>query len=132
MTEKFILLLISLTLITSCETWRSECGGQIVVENPIPGTTLYVNGGPFFRDLFAEPVVLQQTEGQIIVILVLAEEGTIVSGNRARSSVTGRLNAVEVIPHKAGTTEVKIWAEDKCSQIETTFNVTVLDTTQQK
>lgn len=129
----FGVLLISTSLIffTSCGNERVGCEGEIVVENPIPDTTLYVGGEPFFMDLFAPPVVLRQTEGKNIVTTFLVDDLSIIEASRERSTKTGRLNALKITPLKEGSTTVRIQADDGCGQIETSFNVTVLDTTQQ-
>ena len=115
---------------TSCETWRSDCEGKIEVVNPIPDTTLYVGEEPFERDLFETPVVLRHTGDRQIFINVLSSNGTVVKGTSARSSTTGRLNAIEITPLKAGDSKITIVAEDGCEYyIKTSFNVSVVDTT---
>ena len=123
-----LLTCFGLFIVSSCETWRSQCGGEIIVENPIPDTTLYVDAEPFFRDLFAPPVVLNQTNNKIVVTTLLVDDLSIVNASIERSATTGRLNAIKIEPLKEGKTTVQILADDGCEQIETSFKVTVLDT----
>lgn len=49
--------------------------GEIIVENPIPDTNLYVDGEPFFRDLFVEPAFFRRAEGVNIMLTVLTYRG---------------------------------------------------------
>jgi len=126
------LVLSSLIFLVGCETWRSECGGEILVENPIPDTTLHVGGESFFRDLFEPPVVFRQTEGKIITFVATSTDGGIIVSANGRRNSEGRITILEVIPRSEGETDVIIMAEDGCGEKETSFNVTVLDTTQQK
>lgn len=114
--------------LVSCETWRDICTGEIVIENPIPDTTLYIGGEPFRRDVFADPVVLRHTDNRIISILVLADDPTIVQAGRKINSETQRASVIEAIPKKAGETIVTITAGDDCETIQISFNVAVIDT----
>ena len=100
-----------------------------MVENPIPDTTLYVGGQGFYRDLFAEPVVLRHTENKNIVTTFMVGDLSIIDANRERSNTTGRLNALKITPSKAGKTTVEILAEDDCEAVEMNFEVTVVDST---
>lgn len=121
--------ILLLLVLSSCETWRSECEGEIVIENTIPDTTLYVGGEPFERDLFEPPVVLKHTDNQLISIIVTTDDGTIVSAGRKLNPETQRASIVKVIPLKEGETEVSIISDTDCEYFEMKFTVTVIDTT---
>lgn len=132
MLKRVLLLLISISFLYSCETWRSECGGKIVVENFIPDTTLHLNGDYFRRDLFEPPVVLKQTENNNITFYGTSSEPTIVTAKGARDDKTGKITILEVIPQRVGTSTVTIMASDNCSDPGpySPFKVTVIDSTQ--
>ena len=100
-----------------------------MIENPIPDTTLYVGGEAFYRDLFAEPVVLRHTENRNIVTTYMVGDLSIIDASRERSSTTGRLNALKLPPLNEGTTTVDIRADDGCETVETNFEVAVVDST---
>lgn len=123
--------LLLLVTLNSCETWRQECTGEIIVENEIPDITLYVGGEPFTRDIFESPIVLSHTENRAIHITVSSKDGgIIVDANGRINHAKQEITIVEVIPKKAGNATVTITAEDGCDyNIQTSFNVTVVDTT---
>lgn len=131
----FGVLLISTSLIffTSCGNERVGCEGEIVVENPIPDTTLYVGGEDFMRDLGKPPVVFRQTENQDITIQDVKGDIDIVSIRLEESSSSGDLDVIKIHPKRVGQTEIEIIAIDNCPDggTTTTFKVTVKDTTQQ-
>jgi hypothetical protein len=132
MLKRIFILLISISFLYSCETWRSECGGEIVVVNSIPDTTLYLNGESFRRDLFEYPVVLKQTEDKYISFYGTSSEPTLVSAKGAVDDETGDITILEVTPQRVGTSTVTIMASDNCSDPGpySPFEVTVIDSTQ--
>lgn len=126
----FVVIAVSISLVFStCETWRHECEGWIIVENPIPDTTLHVGGESFERDLLASPVVLNHTDDQEISIILLAEDGTIVDANRIVSQTTGKLNAIKITPLKVGETDIRLISDTDCQYFEMSFHVSVIDST---
>lgn len=117
-------------LLNSCEDRFASCGGSIVVENPIPDTTLYVGREPFTRDISDPPVVFRHTEREISVINVTAVDNDIaLAGDHVNDN--GRAYIIYVKALKAGKTEIRVAAKDGCPdyQVTTTFDVTVIDTT---
>lgn len=132
---KSLLLLLPLIMIfavTSCND-RRFCPGGIVIENEIPDTILYVGGEPFLRDAFEPPPVFRHTGGVSMSLTVVPENGSIVSANRVSNDENGELTVIKVVPERAGTTRVIVIASDGCTfnETETSFQVTVRDTTNQ-
>ena len=112
MSKNIILLLIGFTLITSCETWRSECGGKIIVENSIPDTTLYLNGEPYRRDLFELPVVFRPTGKKDMAIKDVIANINIVQIDLKENTGTGDFDIVEISAKTEGDTSVNILVTD--------------------
>lgn len=125
-----VCILLLPILLNSCEDRFANCGGAIVVENPIPDTTLYVGGEPFKRDISDPPVVFRHTEDEISVIIVVAVDNGI-AGAGTHLNQGGKAYVVYVEARKKGNTEIRVTAEDECPdyRVTTTFNVTVIDTT---
>ena len=55
------IFMTNLLLFSECQTERSGCEGNIVVQNPIPDTTLYAHGDSLMIDLVGNPPVFVQT-----------------------------------------------------------------------
>ena len=108
----------------SCETLRNDCG-NIQIENEIDELSMRV-GEIYYRDLFAEPVVLSHTRDENIVILVEGGDA-IANAYRARSNITGNLNAIEIEAVETGTTSITIIATDKCNEVYIDLNVTIIE-----
>lgn len=130
-----ILLAPLLLFFSSCGNERVGCTGQIIVENPIPDTTLYLGGESFIRDVSQSPVVFKHTENTPFNIQILStdvgDNGFIVETERRRSDATDRLHVIVIKPNSEGEAYVEITASDGCegNTESTGFNVTVVDST---
>lgn len=115
---------------TSCETWREDCIGEIIVENEIPDTTLYVGGEPFTRDISEPPVVFSHTEKEITSIEVSADNLYAV-GTGANVNMNDKRYIIFVEARGEGESKIRVSARDGCHNytVSTTFNVNVIDTT---
>ena len=124
------LFITFLLLFNSCGNERVGCNGQIIIENTIPDTTLSV-GQHFVRDLSKQPKVFSQTENQDITIQDVKGDINIVSIHLEESQNTGDLDVLNIDAKSVGETTIEINAIDSCPDggETTTFNVTVIDTT---
>lgn len=131
MKKNFLLLLIAITFFANCETWRSQCNGEIIIENTIPDTTLYVNGEEYRRDISDSPRVFKHTENERIRIQVTAEDLDVVGAGVGIDS-DNENHIIKVVPRASGTSKITVIGMDDCEgrAVPTSFNVTVLDTTQ--
>lgn len=124
--------ILILFVLSSCETWREECTGEIIVENEIPDTTLYIGGEPFIRDISEPPKVFGHTDGKKEITLknVMADDNDIaLAGTRINED--GKRNIIYIEARNAGNTQIRVTAEYECFDYikSTYFNITVLDTT---
>lgn len=118
-------------LLTACGHERIGCEGEIIVQNPIPDTTLYVGGEPFIRDLNASPRVFVHTAAEIKNYTAIEGDQLIAEVSMEESEITGNLDVVVVKAVSEGETYVEVTAIDACPDggAVISFQVTVRDTT---
>lgn len=125
-----LIAIVLLVALNGCETWREDCKGEIIVENKIPDTTLYMGGEDFTRDISELPVVFIHTEKEITLLEVMAVDNDIaLAGTRINED--SKRYIIHVKARREGSTEISVSARDGCLDysVSTTFNVTVIDTT---
>jgi len=125
---------MSLFIFSKCQTERSGCEGNIVVQNPIPDTTLYAHGDSLMIDLVGNPPVFVQTanKGMSFTAQFTDLEGQLVVFPTIKLNPnTGEVSILKVVPYNAGKAIVTVRAEDGCIDYweSNTFEVTVIDTT---
>ena len=128
------MVLAGLLLFSKCQTERSGCEGKIVVQNPIPDTTLYAGGDSLMIDLVGNPPVFVQTahKGMSFTAQFTDLEGQLVVFPTIKLNPnTGDVSLLSVVPYNAGKAIVTVRAEDGCVDYweGLSFNVTVIDTT---
>lgn len=126
--------IMSLFLFSKCDTARSECEGNIVVQNPIPDTTLYAGGDSLMIDLVGSPPVFVQTANKQMVFnarFTGLEGQLVVFPTIKLNPNTGDVSILKVVPYNTGKAIVYVTAKDGCIDYweGLSFNVTVIDTT---
>jgi len=127
-------LLVSFGLFSECQTERSGCEGNIVVQNPIPDTTLYAGGDSLMIDLVGNPPVFIQTAHKHISFTATSTDldgQLVVFPTIKLNQNTGEVSLLKVVPYNVGKAIVTVRAEDGCIDYweSNTFEVTVIDTT---
>ena len=127
-------LLVSFGLFSECQTERSGCEGKIVVQNPIPDTTLYAHGDSLMIDLVGNPPVFVQTANKQMVFDAGSTdlEGQLVVFPTMQSNPkTNQGSILKVVPYNVGKAIVYVTAKDGCIDYKEglSFKVTVIDTT---
>lgn len=116
----------------SCTVDTTPCEEEIIIENPIPDTTLVLGQEPFRRNVLEEPVVFRHSHNKRISIVVTSKHhGTIASGGGKRNDIDGSVTVVEVVPRRVGETQIHVTAigGDCSPEVTNSFNVTVIDST---
>jgi|AntRauTorcE11897_2_1112592.scaffolds.fasta_scaffold00199_9 hypothetical protein len=114
----------------SCTSDTTPCEEEIIIENPIPDTTLVIGQEPFRRDVVEEPVVFRHSEQKQIIVQVTSEQhGVIASSGGKRNDTNGSVTVVEVVPRRVGETQIHVTAigGDCSPELTNSFNVTVID-----
>jgi len=128
------MVLAGLLLFSKCQTERSGCEGKIVVQNPIPDTTLYAGGDSLMIDLVGNPPVFVQTahKGMSFTAQFTDLEGQLVVFPTMQSNPkTNQGSILKVVPYNVGKAIVYVTAKDGCIDYKEglSFKVTVIDTT---
>ena len=108
-----LLMLIGLLYTNGCESWRSQCNGEIVVENTIPDTSLYLGGEEYHRDISEPPMVFKHTENERIRIGVVADDLNVVGVGTGIDEDNNR-HIIKVTPRNSGSTKITVIAMDDC------------------
>jgi len=107
--------MVLLFVLSSCETWHQDCTGQIIVENPMADTTLYVGGEPFLRDIFEAPEVFKHTENKDLTIMDLIGDTDFVALNIVENPSTKSLDIIKITGIKAEESIIRVVVGDNCS-----------------
>ena len=105
---------------------REPCTGRLIVENPIPDTTVAV-GDTLFIDL-AYPPAFVSSEGNITYIPSIKQGSNYVNINKMENpNDNQRLSILLIIGESFGDAILELGANSGCLENSTTFNVTVTD-----
>lgn len=100
---------------------REDCNGYVRVVNPIPDTTLVVDGPTYERNLESPPIVFEHTGDKVI-------DYEAISTNREVAGALILNNVLNIEPRSVGVDTVLIRAKDACDKTAaTTFEVTVTE-----
>jgi len=103
---------------------REPCTGRLILENPIPDTTVAV-GDTLFIDL-ANPPTFVSTEGRVTYATsVLQGSGNVDTNIKSNSNDNGNFTLLLVSGESEGEGLIEIRAFSECLENQTTINITV-------